>query len=317
MSKQYTTDLEGDGGAGLSEEVFSSSVTSLNTAYSPAPAGDRHSRGPQGNTKQPLNNASSAVSISSSIRERPSVAGGSGGEEASPSPSTSSNAARHPQRVSVAGRGTPRSSASAAAGVATQETAEVSEKEKEEMDRETRLEIYLFVVRCISYPFYAKLPTDPVKRYLKVTKSHLTALKGRFQSFLNGELDIVGDEAFTNAVQSYYDIFLCSDRISTMVKGGGCSMHDFREVFRINIECRIQCLPDIEGLDKNNISSAWMVKFDQICRGGAGPSAAVQRLQVPQPEVIMSKEQLYDMFQNVLGVKKYEHQILFNALQVS
>ncbi|VUZ53419.1 unnamed protein product, partial [Hymenolepis diminuta] len=101
-----------------------------------------------------------------------------------------------------------------------------------------------------------------------------------------------------------------------MVKGGGCSMHDFREVFRINIECRIQCLPDIEGLDKNNISSAWMVKFDQICRGGAGPSAAVQRLQVPQPEVIMSKEQLYDMFQNVLGVKKYEHQILFNALQL-
>ena len=101
-----------------------------------------------------------------------------------------------------------------------------------------------------------------------------------------------------------------------MVKGGGCSMHDFREVFRINIECRIQCLPDIEGLDKSNISSAWMVKFDQICRGGAGPSAAIQRLQVPQPEVVMSKEQLYDMFQSVLGVKKYEHQILFNALQV-
>ncbi len=101
-----------------------------------------------------------------------------------------------------------------------------------------------------------------------------------------------------------------------MVKGGGCSMHDFREVFRINIECRIQCLPDIEGLDKSNISSAWMVKFDQICRGGAGPSTAIQRLQVPQPETIVSKEQLYDMFQNVLGVKKYEHQILFNAMQV-
>lgn len=141
MSKQYTTDLEGDGGAGLGEEVFSSSVTSLNAAYSPAPAGDRHSRGPQGSTKQRLNNASSAASISSSTRERPSVAGGSGGEEASPSPSISSNAARRSQRISVAGRGTPRSSASATSGVATQETAEVDEKNREEMDRETRLEM--------------------------------------------------------------------------------------------------------------------------------------------------------------------------------
>lgn len=93
-------------------------------------------------------------------------------------------------------------------------------------------------------------------------------------------------------------------------------MHDFREVFRINVECRIQCLPHIAGLNKNNIVSAWMVKFDQICRGGAAPSTQIQRLQVQQPESILSKEQLYNMFQNVLGVKKYEHQILFNALQV-
>lgn len=34
-------------------------------------------------------------------------------------------------------------------------------------------------------------------------------------------------------------------------------------------------------------------------------------------ELILSKEQLYDMFQQILGVKKFEHQLLFNALQVS
>lgn len=34
-------------------------------------------------------------------------------------------------------------------------------------------------------------------------------------------------------------------------------------------------------------------------------------------ELILSKEQLYDMFQQILGVKKFEHQILFNALMVS
>ena len=33
-------------------------------------------------------------------------------------------------------------------------------------------------------------------------------------------------------------------------------------------------------------------------------------------ELALSKEQLYDMFQQILGVKKFEHQLLFNALQV-
>lgn len=33
-------------------------------------------------------------------------------------------------------------------------------------------------------------------------------------------------------------------------------------------------------------------------------------------ELILTKEQLYDMFQQILGVKKFEHQILFNALMV-
>lgn len=34
-------------------------------------------------------------------------------------------------------------------------------------------------------------------------------------------------------------------------------------------------------------------------------------------ELIMPKEQLFDMFQQILGIKKFEHQLLFNALQVS
>ncbi|KAK4472475.1 hypothetical protein MN116_003724 [Schistosoma mekongi] len=112
-----------------------------------------------------------------------------------------------------------------------------------------------------------------------------------------------------------FEGFLRSDRVASMVRGGGCSMHDFREVFRLNSEHRVQFLPQIEGLNKANVVSAWMVKFDQICRGGAGPSTVLQKLQVPQPELVMTKEQLYELFQATLGVKKYEHQILYNALQ--
>ena len=31
---------------------------------------------------------------------------------------------------------------------------------------------------------------------------------------------------------------------------------------------------------------------------------------------VMTKEQLYDLFQQVLNVKKFEHQLLYNAMQV-
>ena len=32
---------------------------------------------------------------------------------------------------------------------------------------------------------------------------------------------------------------------------------------------------------------------------------------------VMSKEQLYDLYQQILGVKKFEHQLLYNAMQVT
>jgi len=38
--------------------------------------------------------------------------------------------------------------------------------------------------------------------------------------------------------------------------------------------------------------------------------------QQPNVDLILGKDQLYDLFQQILGVKKFEHQIIFNALQV-
>lgn len=61
-----------------------------------------------------------------------------------------------------------------------------------------------------------------------------------FQSFLKGDTQIMADEAFQNAVQSYYEVFLRSDRVLKIVQSGACSQHDFREVFRNNIEKRVR-----------------------------------------------------------------------------
>ncbi|MEQ2226793.1 hypothetical protein ILYODFUR_031026 [Ilyodon furcidens] len=43
--------------------------------------------------------------------------------------------------------------------------------QKEEKERRTKLQIYVFVMRCISYPFNAKQPTDMARRQQKVRLS--------------------------------------------------------------------------------------------------------------------------------------------------
>ncbi|KER20260.1 hypothetical protein T265_11143 [Opisthorchis viverrini] len=73
----------------------------------------------------------------------------------------------------------------------------------------------------------------------------------------------------------------------------------------------------IEGLSRENVISAWKIKFDQICRGGERPCPVAMKLAVPQPEVVSpTKEQLYELLMRTLSVEKYEHQVLFNACQL-
>ncbi|KAG9483611.1 hypothetical protein GDO78_009500 [Eleutherodactylus coqui] len=151
----------------------------------------------------------------------------------------------------------------------------------------------------------------------QISKQQLQTVKDRFQAFFNGETQIVADEAFMNAVQSYYEVFLKSDRVARMVQSGGCSANDSREVFKKHIEKRVRSLPEIDGLSKETVLSSWMAKFDAIYRGEEDPRKQQARMTASAAsELILSKEQLYEMFQQILGIKKFEHQLLYNACQL-
>ncbi|XP_063053069.1 calcium-dependent secretion activator 2 isoform X2 [Engraulis encrasicolus] len=189
--------------------------------------------------------------------------------------------------------------------------------QKEEAERKTKLQIYVFVLRCIAYPFNAKQPTDMARRQQKLNKQQLQAIKDRFHAFLRGETQIVADEAFCNAIRSYYEGFLKSERVARMVQGGGCSANDFREVFKKNIERRVRSLPEIDGLSKETVLSSWITKYDAIYRGDEDMRRHSHRSHLSAvSELILSKEQLYEMFQLILGIKKFEHQLLYNACQL-
>ncbi|XP_046731430.1 calcium-dependent secretion activator 1 isoform X8 [Silurus meridionalis] len=216
---------------------------------------------------------------------------------------------------SCGGHARPTSPGPAAAG--DKEPDDVEKLQREEEERKKRLQLYVFVMRCIAYPFNAKQPTDMARRQQKISKQHLQVVKDRFQAFLNGETQIVADEAFINAVQSYYEIFLKSDRVSRMVQSGGCSASDSREVFKKHIEKRVRSLPEIDGLSKETVLSSWLAKFDTIYRGEEDPRKHQQRITASAAsELILSKDQLYEMFQQILGIKKFEHQLLYNACQL-
>ncbi|KAM9568025.1 calcium-dependent secretion activator 2-like [Salvelinus alpinus] len=189
--------------------------------------------------------------------------------------------------------------------------------QKEEAERKSKLQMYVFVLRCIAYPFNAKQPTDMARRQQKLNKQQLQVVKDHFQAFLNGDTQMVADEAFCNAVRSYYEGFLKSERVSRMVQSGGCSACDFRDVFKKNIERRVRSLPKIDGLSKETVLSSWIAKYDTIYRGDEDQRRQPQRMHLSAvSEMILSKEQLYEMFQQILGIKKFEHQLLYNACQL-
>uniref|UniRef100_A0A2K6KX02 Calcium dependent secretion activator 2 n=1 Tax=Rhinopithecus bieti TaxID=61621 RepID=A0A2K6KX02_RHIBE len=85
------------------------------------------------------------------------------------------------------------------------------------------------------------------------------------------------------------------DRVARMVQSGGCSANDFRET----------------------VLSSWIAKYDAIYRGEEDLCKQPNRMTLSAvSELILSKEQLYEMFQQILGIKKLEHQLLYNACQL-
>ncbi|XP_051996531.1 calcium-dependent secretion activator 1-like isoform X4 [Xyrauchen texanus] len=223
-----------------------------------------------------------------------------------------------PDRLQPTSRGSSvRPSSPSPSAASEHEKEDVENLHREEEERKKKLQLYVFVMRCVAYPFNAKQPTDMARRQLKITKQQLQTTKDRFESFLKGDTQIVADEAFINAVQSYYEVFLKSDRVAKMVQTGGLSAPDCREVFKRHIEKRVRSLPEIDGLSKETVLSSWMAKFDTIYRGDEDPRKAQQRMTASAAsELILSKDQLYEMFQNILGIKKFEHHLLYQACQL-
>ena len=200
----------------------------------------------------------------------------------------------------------------------------VSSKQKEERQRKSvqrraekhrrsqLLQLYVFASRCVAYPILADYPSEVVHRKMKVTEAQLRKVRKNFETFIDGQMNIEVDEAFRDAVEAYYQVFLDSDQLAELVDRGAVTLKDFREIFRKNIERRAARLPDIDGIGNQAIISCWMHNFDEIVKGCKKEMDFI----IITSEAIPTADELYKMLQRILDVKKYEHQCLYNSLQV-
>ena len=80
---------------------------------------------------------------------------------------------------SQGGAGSPSPSMTSEKTLTGEELAEKQKKSEE--DRKQRIQLYVFVLRCISYPFNAKQPNDMTKRHNKLSKEGLERLRAKVE----------------------------------------------------------------------------------------------------------------------------------------
>lgn len=87
------------------------------------------------------------------------------GSRISPSRTSESSGGLAPSSSS---RGSARPT-SPSPSAASEEKDDLEKLQRDEEDRKKKLQLYVFVMRCIAYPFNAKQPTDMARRQQKVS----------------------------------------------------------------------------------------------------------------------------------------------------
>lgn len=141
----------------------------------------------------------------------------------------------------------------------------------------------------------------------------------------------------------YNEQFLSSNRLEMLVRSCGACLNDFRYLFRKLAEKKVKRSTEIDTFNKEQVLNSFVMKFDVLLPSedqtytqhygnynyyfvskkfttATGKTSQYQmqqqNLQQSNADVVLTKDQIYDMYSRILSIKKFEHQLLFNALQV-
>ena len=177
-------------------------------------------------------------------------------------------------------------------------------------------------MHCIPVQCQAKTSMG-YTRHLKLTETDLQQYCTQFEKFHRGAMPgITSDELFDKAILCYYDNFLVSKRLSGLVLSGGCTFADLRKVFQNYVEKFLKNLPLMERVAHDHVLSIWMSKYEAICHGSEDMETARReslKLMHDRQNVddSVAPEQLYKVFQQILGIPQREHHLIAKELMVS
>lgn len=179
------------------------------------------------------------------------------------------------------------------------------EEQRQEENRKLRLQLYVFVLRCISYSFNAKqtnandLHYRQQQQHLKLRKNQLEQIVQSHTRYISGPFATSGkcphqqlskqltglqlkqlDELYERIHVTFNRKFLQNERIRLFVESGCCSQQDLRELFRQHVE---RILKESKLFLPAKLSSNSMIRRSLSPKGevvqGGGDQASAQQQQ--------------------------------------
>ena len=202
-------------------------------------------------------------------------------------------------------------------------------------------QLYLLVARCIAYPFNSRfqIETAPPKprlsneSYLKICDVLQAAINVdktlQQHLILNGnELKTIVNADFLERVEWYLNNILTRDDVRVACVSGNFSIKELENVFRVSICQKFRSKFEGGGggggdkvmnkkVESDPKFQIWVCTFVKLIEHGSQSVMSEKELRQINKQMSLEKQELYSMFQNILGVAKSDHQALFRTCHVS
>lgn len=203
-----------------------------------------------------------------------------------------------------------------------EEVSKGKKKIKKNIDK-NKLQLYIFVARCIAYPITEwDIVSVNDENLEALTFDEFLKIISNFETYLKSEKDLILGENYHHAMQYFYDQCLCSKFVKEGVKFRSFSYANLKNIFLLGADYYLSkdlnvnftqnkhiTREEIENEKKKN-AEVWLNFFDLTCEHKPKRTKKFS-------SITSHKERLFDYYCKVLNVETYHHQLIYNSLQVN
>ena len=203
-----------------------------------------------------------------------------------------------------------------------EEVSKGKKKIKKKIDK-NKLQLYIFVARCIAYPITEwDIVSVNDENLEALTLDEFLKIINNFETYLKSEKDLILGENYHHAMQYFYDQCLCSKFVKERVKFRSFSYANLKNIFLLGADYYLSkdlnvnftrnkhiTREEVENEKKKN-AEVWLNFFDLTCEHKPKRTRKFS-------SITSYKDRLFDYCCKVLNVETYHHQLIYNSLQVN